>query len=130
MNRLPVIFAKFSSLQQIQNVSSREIHITGVQMDILWRRNRRLPKNPTSSGPLTDLPDYTYMDGRPTPLGIRQKARLDRQRELAAKIVKNIKELDDAKQMYQQKLVATEEERKAILESKLKPKGRFLAKKD
>lgn len=39
-------------------------------MDIAWRRNRRLPKNPTSTGPLTDLPDYTFTDGRPTPLGV------------------------------------------------------------
>lgn len=52
------------------DVLSRGIHTTGVQMDILWRRNRRLPKNPTSSGPLTDLPDYSYMDGRPAPLGV------------------------------------------------------------
>lgn len=48
----------------------RTIHITGINMDIVWRRNRRLPRNPTSAGPLTDLPDYSFMDGRPTPLGV------------------------------------------------------------
>lgn len=48
----------------------RDLHVTGVNCDIIWRRNRRLPKNPTSSGPLTDLPDYSFMDGRPTPLGV------------------------------------------------------------
>lgn len=32
-----------------------------------------MPKNPTSSGPLTDLPDYSFMDGRPTPLGVNEK---------------------------------------------------------
>lgn len=62
-------------------------------------------------------------------LQVRQKARLDRQRDLAQKIVKSIKEIDDAKQLYQQKLLATEEERKAILDSKLKPKGKLWAKK-
>lgn len=94
MNRLPSILSTFSNLQQIQSKKfirvllnhfvfswflieilfnadvSRGIHITGVQMDILWRRNRRLPKNPTSSGPLTDLPDYSFVDGRPVPLGV------------------------------------------------------------
>lgn len=39
-------------------------------MDILWRQNRRLSKNPTSEGPLTDLPDYSYIDGRPAQLGV------------------------------------------------------------
>lgn len=27
--------------------------------------------NPNTFSPLTNLPDYTYMDGRPTPLGVR-----------------------------------------------------------
>lgn len=47
--------------------------MTGVNHDIIWRRDRRMPKNPTSSGPLTDLPDYSFMDGRPTPLGVNEK---------------------------------------------------------
>ncbi|XP_031625435.1 39S ribosomal protein L52, mitochondrial [Contarinia nasturtii] len=129
MNRLPAILSKFSNLQLIENVGSRGIHVTGAQMSISWRRNRRLPKNPTSSGPLTDLPDYTYMDGRPTPLGVRQKARLDRQRDIADKIVKGLYEVDFAKELYQNKLRATEEERKQLLDSKLKPKGKLLLKK-
>lgn len=56
-------------------VSSRSFHATGVNMDIQWRQNRRLNKNPTSAGPLTDLPDYSYVDGRPTQLGVRSKQR-------------------------------------------------------
>lgn len=39
-------------------------------MDILWRQRRRLPKNRSSEGPLTDLPDFSYLDGRPSPLGV------------------------------------------------------------
>lgn len=35
-----------------------------------WRYARGLPRNPNTAGPLTDLPDYTFMDGRPTPLGV------------------------------------------------------------
>lgn len=66
-------FNRFREFCCVSDVSSRGIHLTGVKMDILWRRNRRLPKNPTSSGPLTDLPDYTYMDGRPTPLGVMRE---------------------------------------------------------
>jgi len=29
------------------------------------------------------MPDYTFKDGRPTPLGINQKLRLDKQRTYA-----------------------------------------------
>lgn len=31
---------------------------------------KRLPRNPNKSGLLTDLPDYTFLDGRVTPLGV------------------------------------------------------------
>lgn len=92
MNRLPVNLFRLSNVQQIPSkyqlqsviftkksfqliicyldVCSRAIHLSGINMNIIWRRNRRLPKNPTQEGPLTDLPDYTFMDGRPTPLGV------------------------------------------------------------
>lgn len=43
--------------------------VTCIDQD--WRREKRLAQNPNSEGPLTNLPDYTYMDGRPTPLGVR-----------------------------------------------------------
>ncbi|KAG5326440.1 RM52 protein, partial [Pseudoatta argentina] len=48
-----------------------------------WRQKRGLTANPNTFGPLTNLPDYTFKDGKPTPLGIRQKARLDKQRDYA-----------------------------------------------
>lgn len=38
--------------------------------DAQWRRKRELPASKTSFGPLTNLPDYTFNDGRPTPLGV------------------------------------------------------------
>lgn len=59
----------------------------------------------------------------------RQKRRLDQQRDIAQKIVKGIQEVDSAKEIYQQKLRAAENERQAILDSKLKPKGKLLEKK-
>lgn len=189
MNRLPTILSRCTGMQQIQSefdliiawnhmciwivihkfefsftadVCRREFHVTGINFDIVWRRNRRLPKNPTSSGPLTDLPDYTFIDGRPTPLGVRHKSytrfrwffgekknsnsyhvtlllfklqtrqmrRLDKQRDIATKIVQKIKEVDFAKENYKQNLLATEKSRQSILDSKLKPKGKLFTKKE
>jgi hypothetical protein len=39
-------------------------------LDQKWRDEKGLPANPNAEGPLTNLPDYTFMDGRPTPLGV------------------------------------------------------------
>lgn len=59
-----------------------------------------------------------------------QKRRLDQQLQIARKIVQGIYEVDFAKREYARKLDAVENERKDILEKKLKPKGRLLSKKD
>lgn len=56
--------------------------------------------------------------------------RLEKQREIAAKIVQKIKEVDFAKENYKQKLLATEQTRQSILDNKLKPKGKLLTKKN
>lgn len=117
-------------------------------IDQKWRRENGLHPNPTSFGPLTNLPDYTFMDGRPTPLGVkiiaillywvfliaffvsqsRQKRRLLKQRELAATIVQMSAELDFAKQRHQTILREKEEKRERIIQNKLKPKGHLLLK--
>ncbi|XP_063701323.1 large ribosomal subunit protein mL52 [Culicoides brevitarsis] len=94
-----------------------------------WRKEAGLEQNPTSFGPLTNLPDYTYMDGRPTPLGVRQKGRVMKQREYAGKIVQYIGELNFAKQRYQENINAAIQTRQEILKNKLKPKGHLLLKK-
>lgn len=59
-----------------------------------------------------------------------QKRRLDQQLQIARKIVQGIHEVDFAKLEYARKLDAIENERKDILDNKLKPKGRLLSKKD
>uniref|UniRef100_A0A0K8TSB8 Large ribosomal subunit protein mL52 n=1 Tax=Tabanus bromius TaxID=304241 RepID=A0A0K8TSB8_TABBR len=98
-------------------------------LDQRWRHAQGLPENPNAYGPLTDMPDYTFLDGRPTPLGAHQKRRMLQQREIAKKIVTLSKELDFAKERYQKLQKAKEEERQKLLDSKLKPKGHLLLKK-
>lgn len=61
-----------------------------------WREERGLPENPNAYGVLTDKPDYTYLDGRPTPLGIRQKGRIMKHQELTNKIIELTREVDFA----------------------------------
>jgi len=101
---------------------------------------------------LTNLPDYTFKDGRPTPLGTRQKTRLDKQRGYAvcktigllfamksctilysidfqAKIVKLVGEIDYAVERHARLQEKEKEERQKILNNKLKPKGNLLLQK-
>ncbi|XP_055704398.1 39S ribosomal protein L52, mitochondrial [Phlebotomus papatasi] len=82
--------------------------------------------NPTKFGPLTNMPDYTFMDGRPTPLGTHQRTRLEKQKVIATKIVALNKELAFAKERHQRILREQAEERKNILEGKLKEKGHLM----
>lgn len=88
-----------------------------------WRKDRGLPLNPNSSGVLTDGPDYTYLDGRPTPYCVRQKKRLIKQKELAEAIITLTKEVDFAVERHARLQKEEEDRRKEIIGSKLKPKG-------
>uniref|UniRef100_A0A665V432 Large ribosomal subunit protein mL52 n=1 Tax=Echeneis naucrates TaxID=173247 RepID=A0A665V432_ECHNA len=48
--------------------SSRQLSTTcGVQAGEKWRKQHGLARSGTEYGPLTDLPDWSYADGRPAP---------------------------------------------------------------
>lgn len=106
----------------------RSINATTVLDMKDWRVERGLPVNRNAEGVLTDAPDYTYLDGRPTPLLHKQKLRMLRQREYAKQIVELSAELDFAKKRYQDMLKAKEEERENIINNRLKPKGKMIKK--
>lgn len=72
-NRVDIFKWHFSCDSIVGMMSARAFHVTGANMDILWRQRRRLPKNITSAGPLTDAPDYSFVDGRPAPLGVSSR---------------------------------------------------------
>ncbi|XP_017836626.1 39S ribosomal protein L52, mitochondrial [Drosophila busckii] len=98
-------------------------------IDQKWRAAKGLPENPNAFGPLTNLPDYTYLDGRTTPLGSNQKKRLLKQQEIATKIVELSSELEFAKKRHAQLKAKAQAERDRVMKNKLKPKGPLLLKK-
>ncbi|PSN30383.1 39S ribosomal protein L52 [Blattella germanica] len=105
------------------------VSVTSVQcLHQGWRRERKLPQNPNASGILTDKPDYSFLDGRPTPLGMGVKRRMEKQNEYAKKIVMLSKEMDFAVKRYDKLLAEREESKQRKLNSKLKPKGYRLLK--
>lgn len=89
------------------------------------------------------MPDYTFKDGRPTPLGVRQKFRVDKQRDYAvckingdylllnyihcidfqAKIIKLVGEIDYAVERHAKLQEKKKQKHQQILDNKLKPKG-------
>ncbi|XP_030556067.1 39S ribosomal protein L52, mitochondrial [Drosophila novamexicana] len=110
--------------------AQRHVGLTAVRcIDQSWRAGKGLPENPNAFGPLTNMPDYTYLDGRTTPLGSNQKKRLMKQQEIAAKIVELSSELDFAKQRHERLKMQAQAEKQRILQNKLKPKGHLLLKK-
>jgi len=48
---------------------------------------KKLPLNPMDRGVLTDGADYIFLDGRPTPFGMKQKRKLLLQREYAVSYI-------------------------------------------
>ncbi|XP_019629701.1 PREDICTED: 39S ribosomal protein L52, mitochondrial-like [Branchiostoma belcheri] len=94
-----------------------------------WRQSYGLPPQKNEYGPLTDLPDWTFADGRPAPMGTRQLKRLKERKELAARIVSLLEEVEEGKQGYLQKI---EQEAEKVAEKerrRLKPKGKQLLQK-
>uniref|UniRef100_A0A0D9RUM6 Large ribosomal subunit protein mL52 n=1 Tax=Chlorocebus sabaeus TaxID=60711 RepID=A0A0D9RUM6_CHLSB len=84
-----------------------------------------LAANPSGYGPLTDLPDWSYADGRPAPPMKGQLRRKAEREKFARRVVLLSQEMDtglQAWQLRQQKL--QEEQRKK--ENALKSKGASL----
>jgi large subunit ribosomal protein L52 len=117
--RVTILKISNTSLQLI-----RKFHCNPVMsLNLKWREDNKLPVNPNSFGPLTNLPDYSFTDNRVVPYGIGQKNRIDKQRELLIKMKKLVNEVDNAILKNEQLKLKAEEEKQKILNSKLKKKG-------
>ncbi|GAB1599567.1 hypothetical protein Ahia01_000234000 [Argonauta hians] len=87
-----------------------------------YRFSQGKATNNSSYGPLTDLPDYSYLDGRPTELSMCQNRRREKRIEMASRVVRYIKELTDAKKIHQQRLELKSQQQQQQLQKQLKPK--------
>lgn len=65
-----------------------------------WRLQQGLSKYGNEYGPLQEIPDWSYADGRPAPLWPREIKRRQKQKELAEHAVKLIAEMKDAKKTF------------------------------
>ncbi|KAG7241576.1 hypothetical protein INR49_025496 [Caranx melampygus] len=110
--------------------SSRQFSTTcGVQAGDKWRKEHGLSRSGTEYGPLTDLPDWSYADGRPAPLLKGQLRRRQEREVIAQRIVMLSAEMDKGIEMWkerQDEAKRLEENEKSLL---FKPKGKLLKKK-
>lgn len=108
---------------------TRNIHQTSVLCKVLkkhgwkWRINQGMSRSGTEYGVLTDMPDYSFLDGRPTPLSTNQQKRRQDRIETAKDIMEKLGQVDFAKERFELNEQAEEQQRQSILARKLKPKS-------
>ncbi|KAK5599064.1 hypothetical protein CRENBAI_026347 [Crenichthys baileyi] len=111
-------------------LNSRHFSFTcGVQAGQKWRLEHGLSRSGTEYGPLTDLPDWSFEDGRPAPPLKGQLRRRQEKEVLARRIVMLTSEVDRGMEVWKEKQEEAkrmEEHKKSLL---LKPKGKLLIKK-
>uniref|UniRef100_A0A4W5R1M7 Large ribosomal subunit protein mL52 n=1 Tax=Hucho hucho TaxID=62062 RepID=A0A4W5R1M7_9TELE len=102
----------------------------GAQAGIKWRTENGLARSGTEYGPMTDLPDWSFADGRPAPPLKGQLRRKQERETLARRVVNLSSEVDKGMEAWREK----QEEAKRIQERNksllLKPKGNLLLKKN
>ncbi|XP_054304843.2 large ribosomal subunit protein mL52 isoform X1 [Pongo pygmaeus] len=116
-----LLWRLFSSVTGVRRLHCSAAAWAGGQ----WRLQQGLAANPSGYGPLTELPDWSYADGRPAPPMKGQLRRKAERETFARRVVLLSQEMDaglQAWQLRQQKL--QEEQRKQ--ENALKPKGTSL----
>ncbi|GAB5572693.1 39S ribosomal protein L52, mitochondrial isoform X2 [Leopardus geoffroyi] len=107
-------------------LSVRKLHSSvAARAGSQWRLQQGLAANPSGYGPLTELPDWSYADGRPAPPMKGQLRRKAQREKFARRVVLLSQEMDaglQAWQLRQQKLQEEEGKQK----NALKPKGALL----
>ncbi|XP_038597313.1 39S ribosomal protein L52, mitochondrial [Tachyglossus aculeatus] len=103
----------------------RSLHCgAAIQAGSKWRLQQGLPASPSDYGPLTELPDWSFADGRPAPMMKRQCNRLKNREMFARRVVLLSQEMDAGMETWKQKQEEKYQEKKLKQESRLKPKGR------
>ncbi|KAG8192491.1 hypothetical protein JTE90_018015 [Oedothorax gibbosus] len=110
------------------SVKVRNLHISSaVQRNIgAWRKSQGIPTKGKEYGPLTDLPDWSYADGRPAPLSEGQKKRIKLQKQYCDDIIRLSNEVDKCLDLHRQKHANLEGARQDAIRNRLKEKGEVL----
>ncbi|TRY57486.1 hypothetical protein DNTS_014232 [Danionella cerebrum] len=94
-----------------------------------WRLENGLALSGSEYGPMTDLPDWSFTDGRPTPPMKGQVRRQKEREEFARRTVNLNAEMDTGMRKWHESLEAKKHNHELLKASTLKPKGELLKNK-
>ncbi|KAM3938632.1 large ribosomal subunit protein mL52 [Leptodactylus fuscus] len=90
-----------------------------------WRIRHSFARSGSEYGPLTDLPDWSFADGRPAPLWKAQIRRKEENKELASRIVMLSNEIDEGMKNWKEKQERIKEQQLLKQKNQLKTKAVF-----
>ncbi|XP_063440409.1 large ribosomal subunit protein mL52-like [Mytilus edulis] len=104
---------------------SRQIHVSSRKEkgSAKWRISQGQARSGNEYGLLTEMPDYSFLDGRPTPLSLRQQKRRQEKIEVAKDIMKKLGQIDFAKERFELQEQSRQQQRQSLLDNKLKAKS-------
>ncbi|XP_070810452.1 large ribosomal subunit protein mL52 [Pituophis catenifer annectens] len=91
-----------------------------------WRMKHGLPANPSDHGLTTNLPDWSFADGRPAPPMVGHLRRQEKNREMVRRIAQLSSELDHGMKKWEAKMKKQEEDQEEKRRKRLRPKGALL----
>nr|XP_056719923.1 39S ribosomal protein L52, mitochondrial [Euleptes europaea] len=106
---------------------SRSFHCgTADQAGRPWRLKHALPENGSQYGPMIDLPDWSFADGRLAPPMKGYLRRQEKNRELARRIAMISSEMDHGLERWEAKQKEQEQQAEEKQHNRLQPKGGIL----
>ncbi|XP_044518218.1 39S ribosomal protein L52, mitochondrial [Gracilinanus agilis] len=88
-----------------------------------WRTEQGLAASPSGYGPLTELPDWSYADGRSAPPMKGQLQRREQREKFARRVVLLSQEIDAGLKTWELKQQEKRLEEEKKKQNRLKPKG-------
>ncbi|XP_069617887.1 large ribosomal subunit protein mL52 [Ranitomeya imitator] len=88
-----------------------------------WRIKHGFARSGSEYGPLTDLPDWSFADGRAAPPMKGQSRRKEENKELASRIIMFSKEMDEGMKKWTEKQESLQEQKLLKQKNQLKPKA-------
>ncbi|XP_053117411.1 39S ribosomal protein L52, mitochondrial isoform X3 [Hemicordylus capensis] len=108
-------------------LASRSLHCsTAHQACGRWREKHGFSYNPSLRGPITDLPDWSYADGRPAPPMKGQLRRQEKNEAFARRAVMLSEEIDHALEKWEAQKREQEQQAEEKRHNRLVPKGSLL----
>ncbi|XP_056382657.1 39S ribosomal protein L52, mitochondrial [Hyla sarda] len=117
----PRVYQSFVRFPWARSLHSSALICAGQE----WRIKHGFARSGSEYGPLTDLPDWSFADGRPAPPWKGQSRRKEENKELASRIVMLSNEIDQGMKNWAEKQENLKQQQLLKQKNQLKPKAIF-----